>query len=332
MFSNGLIASHVVDQLMWAGYNIRGTVRTPEKCAWMEPLYSKRHGPGRFELIQVADFDAPGAWDAAVKGVAGIAHVAGPAEIGVYDVEQALEKDRRIHKPLLEAAKKETSVKSFVLTSSAWAAWTPDMAKKVKLTEASWNEEAIKLAASDAPPEERVFASLMATKTRMEQEFWEWIKKEKPAFTFNAILLDTVMGECLDPVNQGIGSTAGMVKWVWDGTMREFLNIMPPQWHIDAKDAGKLYVAALVTPGVNGERIFGFGDRYSWFRVRQIQTQLYPTKEIAPIVDLGTDQTEVPNQRGEELLRGLGQNGWTSLEESVKANTESILVLEGNKA
>lgn len=317
---------------MWAGYNVRATVRTPEKCTWMEPLYSKRHGPGRFELVKVADFDAPGAWDAAVKGVAGVADVCGAATFGVYDVDQAVKREMQMHIPLLEAAKRETSVKSYALTSSAWAVWTPEVAKRVKLTEATWNEDAVQLAASDVAPEKKPFSYLMATKTRMEQEVWEWINKEKPAFTFNAILLDTVLGECLDPANQGIGSTAGMVKWVWDGVLREFLNVMPPQWHVDTHDTGKLFVAALTTPGVDRERIFGFGDRYSWYQVREIQAQLYPNKEIAPIDDLGTDLTEVPNQRGEELLRGLGQKGWTSLEESVKANTESILVLEGNKA
>ncbi|KAK4646771.1 hypothetical protein QC761_214190 [Podospora bellae-mahoneyi] len=39
--------------------------------------------------------------------------------------------------------------------------------------------------------------------------------EEKLPFTFNTLLLDKVIWPCLDPKNQGILSTAGMVHWVW---------------------------------------------------------------------------------------------------------------------
>ncbi|KAH6648633.1 hypothetical protein BKA67DRAFT_661594 [Truncatella angustata] len=329
---NGLIASHVVDQLLGAGYRVRATVRNPSKCAWMEPLYTKRHGNGRFDLVQVADLTSPDAWHIAVKGVAGIAHVAGPVDLMVQDFEAALKEELPIYTNLLKAAKNEKSVKSFVLTSSAWAAFTPDTSKKLKLTEWTWNEDAIELAKSDASPQEKGISNFMALKVRLEQEAWNWVKEEKPEFTFNSVLPDTVMGECLDPINQGIPSTAGMVHWVWTGENRHILEAVEPQWHIDANDTGLLYVAALTTPHVNGERLYGFGDRFSWSQVREILSRLYPDKEIPPIKESGVDQTEVPNQRGAELLRGLGRKGWTNLEESVKANALSFLQLEAAKA
>lgn len=281
--ANGLIASHVVDQLLFAGYHVRGTVRTPSKCTWMEPLYTQRHGSGKFELITVSDFVKLGAWDAAVRGVSGIAHVSGGVDLSVQDVETVLREELPLHVSLLEAAKKEESVKAFAFTSSAWAAWTPDAKKKVKLSEWTWNEEAIALAASDASPQAKGLANFMALKTRLEQECWEWVRKEEPVFTFNAILLDTVIGECLDPKNQGIPSTAGMVRWLWEGSNRYVLNMLQPQWHIDTHDTGMLYVAALTTPGVNRKRIFGFGERYSWYQVAEILRKLYPEKEIAPV-------------------------------------------------
>jgi hypothetical protein len=48
---------------------------------------------------------------------------------------------------------------------------------------------------------------------------------------------------------------------------------------------------------------------------------------MAKVKDVGWDQTEVPNQRGAELLARLGQQDYRSLEESVKENTESWLKL-----
>lgn len=326
---NGLIASHVIDQLMAAGYRVRATVRTPSRCAWMEPLYSKRHGSGLLEIVQVSDFTLPNVWGAAVKGVAGIAHVAGDVDLMVQDFEVALEKVLPMHTRLLEAAKQEASVKSFVFTSSAWATFTPDTSRKLKLTEWTWNEDAVKLASSDASAQEKGIANFMALKVRLEQEVWKWVKEARPQFAFNTILPDTVMGQCLDPINQGIPSTAGMVHWVWTGANREILDYVQPQWHIDTRDAGLLYVAALTTPGVDGERLFGFGDRFSWFQVREILRRLYPDRAIPPVKDLGVDQTDVPNQRSAELLRGLGRKGWTSIEESIEANALSFLELEG---
>lgn len=323
--ANGLIASHIVDQVLAAGYHVRGTVRDPAKCAWMESLYSKRYGPGRFELAQVSDITAPGAWDSAVQGVSGIVDAAGAQSFVVPDIDRAIKSETSIHTGLLEAAKKEPSVKSFVLTSSAWAVWTPDASKKIKLTESTWNEEGVKLAYdTEVPPREKLLAPLMAVKTRMEQGIWAWIEKEKPTFRFNTILPDTVIGECLDPANQGIPSTAGMVLSIWEGSNRDMLNGMQPQWHVDTRDTGLLFLAALVVPGVDRERIFAFGDRYSWFQVAEILRKLHPGKKIAPVKYIGIDQTEVPNQRGADLLGALGQKGWTSLEESVKANSKSF--------
>lgn len=142
-------------------------------------------------------------------------------------------------------------------------------------------------------------------------------------------MLDTVLGECLDPVGQGIPSTAGLVRSVWTGADRQVLDAIPPQWHIDTRDAGRLYVAALATRGVDGERLFGFGARYSWAQVRELLTQMYPGRAIPPVEYLGVDQTDVPSQRAEQLVRGLGlgQEQWTSLEDSVRANAESFLSL-----
>ncbi|OTB04723.1 hypothetical protein M426DRAFT_11356 [Hypoxylon sp. CI-4A] len=325
--ANGLIASHVVDQFLAFGYKVRGTVRNPAKCAWMKPCFASRHPSGELEIVQVSDFGAPGAWDEAVKGVSGIAAVVGGAELGMQDIDKALEEEFPWNKSLLQAARNEPSVKSFVYTSSAWAFWTPDPTKKIKLTEWTFNEEAIRIARSDASPQEKGMAPFMAFKTILEQRIWEWVKREKPPFTFNTVHPETVIGECLDPVGQGVSSTNGLVKWVFDGVNLDILARVPPQWHCDARDSALLYVAALTMPGVNGERLLGFGERYSWPRVAKILKELYPNRNIPTLEENGWDQTEVPNQRAEKLLRGLGQKGWTSLEDSVKACAESFMSL-----
>jgi uncharacterized protein YbjT (DUF2867 family) len=89
--ANGLIASHAADQLLAAGYRVRGAVRSLSRSAYLEPLYAARHGPGRFALVAVPDVTVPGAWDDAVRGVAGIAHVVGGLDLAVQDADAAAE-------------------------------------------------------------------------------------------------------------------------------------------------------------------------------------------------------------------------------------------------
>ncbi|KAL2145828.1 hypothetical protein VTI28DRAFT_6125 [Corynascus sepedonium] len=123
--ANGLIASHVVNQLLAFGYRVRGTVRSATRCAYLTTLFDTRHGPGRFELIEVPDVTRPGAWDAAVCGVSGVAHVLGSVDLAVRDADAATAEEMPWQVNLLAAAAKEEGIRSIVFTSSAWAAWAP---------------------------------------------------------------------------------------------------------------------------------------------------------------------------------------------------------------
>lgn len=67
--ANGYIGSHVVDQLLLAGYKVRGTVRDATKAKWAHDLFEKRYGPGKFESVVVPDMTVDGAYDEAAKGM-----------------------------------------------------------------------------------------------------------------------------------------------------------------------------------------------------------------------------------------------------------------------
>lgn len=65
---NGFIASHVADQLLEAGYKVRGTVRSADKAKWVEELFEKKYGQGKYDTVVVSDMVGDGAFDEAVKG------------------------------------------------------------------------------------------------------------------------------------------------------------------------------------------------------------------------------------------------------------------------
>lgn len=65
---NGFIGSHIADQLMEAGYRVRGTTRDISKVKDLSALWEKKFGEGRLELAVVKDMAAEGAFDEAIKG------------------------------------------------------------------------------------------------------------------------------------------------------------------------------------------------------------------------------------------------------------------------
>lgn len=73
---NGYVGSHVADQLLKAGYRVRGTARDVSKAKNLLNLWEEQYGKGRVEVVAVPKIGIEGAFDEAVKGVTGIAHVA----------------------------------------------------------------------------------------------------------------------------------------------------------------------------------------------------------------------------------------------------------------
>lgn len=65
---NGYIGSHVADQLLEAGYRVRGTTRALEKVKALSALWEEKYGPKKVEFVVVADMAKEGAFDDAVKG------------------------------------------------------------------------------------------------------------------------------------------------------------------------------------------------------------------------------------------------------------------------
>ena len=147
--ANGFIASHVVDQLLQYGYNVRGTVRNAAKNSWLNDYFGAKYGPGRFSLAQVPDMFHDGAFDEVVKVAAGIAHVATPVmQFHDPNIAVPIVVNGTVHALASTAA--EPSVQRVIITSSSTAAASPQPNKVFTIDEKTWNEAAVK--AAWAPP------------------------------------------------------------------------------------------------------------------------------------------------------------------------------------
>ncbi|KAL4875387.1 NAD(P)-binding protein [Aspergillus karnatakaensis] len=322
--ANGFIASHIADQFLNLGYKVRGTTRNLAKNAWLTNLCTKKYGPERFELVSVPDMTTPDAFLAAVKGVSAVIHA---ASIFTLDPNPNNVIPGSIAGTVnaLEAAAQEPSVKRFVLTSSSNAALFSKPNHPVTITVDSWNDEAVELAYREPPYEPaRALPVYAASKVLSEKEAWKFVAERKPGFILNAVLPNINYGASLDVVNQGHPSTSGLVSALFRGDTK-FLGGITPQYFVDVQDTALLHVAAAIHPGVTSERIFAFAEPVNADRVLAILRSLYPGRTFPADFDANEDVSEiVPRQRAEALLRSMGQDGWTSLEESVRRNTEDL--------
>ena len=101
---------------------------------------------------------------------------------------------------ILQSAAAEPSVKSFVLTSSSFAAVFREKNWARKLDEDSWNEESVEKAYSlplDDP--KKVSHIYAASKTLSERAAWDFYKEERPSFIVNTVIPNYNIGPTIGP-------------------------------------------------------------------------------------------------------------------------------------
>jgi dihydroflavonol-4-reductase len=231
----GFIGSHVVKQLLAAGYRVRGSVRSLKK---VEELRHLRELPGaaeRLELVE-ADLLAPGAFDAHVQGADYVLHLASPFVLEAKDPQKDLvDPAVRGTRTMLEACQKSPRVKRVVLTSSM-AAVTDEPDSDHVLTEADWNEK----------------SSLQRnayyySKTLAERAAWQFMAEEKPHFDLIAmnpyIVIGPSMTRAVNPSNQ-------LFVDLLSGTYPGIMNLT---WgFVDVRDVALGHIRAMTAPAAEG--------------------------------------------------------------------------------
>jgi GDP-D-mannose dehydratase len=149
--ATGYIGSHVVEELLAAGYKVRGTSRTKDKAAYLTNVMDKKFGKGNLEIVEVPDMIADDAYTDAVKGVSGIVHLASIVTFS-SDPEEVIPPTVKGTLNVLEAATTEPKVKSIVYTSSSTAALSPVANEKIIVTKDTWNDAAVERVRTSASP------------------------------------------------------------------------------------------------------------------------------------------------------------------------------------
>jgi nucleoside-diphosphate-sugar epimerase len=313
----GYIGSWVAYEALALGYKVRGAVRSIEKAAWLQTYFDSEFGPGQYSQVVLADVSDKIGFEAAIKGVNGIAHIAVNTQLSPNPepyVPQTVEETLTV----LRAAQAEPSVTSVVLTSSSMAAvaW----GAKGHISKDAYNEEFIKLAwdpSFEHPA--KMFFVYAAAKAQAEKAAWKYVQEQKPHYTLNTILPNCNFGPSLVYEKQGHPSTGGWAKALYDGDLSLISNV-PAQYFIDVRDDAKLHIAALVDPETANERLWGFAERYNWNSVLAIFRKLWPQKEfVKDLPDLAWDESILPTESALKALKTVyGQDKWISLETTLR--------------
>jgi nucleoside-diphosphate-sugar epimerase len=224
--ANGFLASHVINQFLNRGFRVRGTVRDIKQAAWLLEAHFKTYADnGYLELVSVPDLGVDGAYDAAVKGVAAILHIAYVTKI-VPDPNEVITPTVAGVRSIMNSAIRESSVKEVVFTSSALAASPLTQGiDNGAVRRDSWNEAVLESAWSPPPYGlSHAMANYPASKVAGEKEVWRLVEENQLHFTVNVVSPAGMIGEPL--CRQHIEGQANWVVHAFKGN-KAVMDSMP---------------------------------------------------------------------------------------------------------
>jgi nucleoside-diphosphate-sugar epimerase len=273
--ATGFIALHCVQQLLDAGYTVRGTARSASAGAKIRDVL-KPHlkDPLRLDRLDVvgADLASDAGWADAAAGCRYVLHVASPFPSAPPKRESDIIVPARDGTLRVLRAAKAAGVDRVVLTSSV-AAVLYGVDRNKTFTEADWSNV-------DDPrigPYEK-------SKTIAEKAAWEFANGND--LDLVVINPGAVLGPVLGPT---MSTSAELVKKLM---LREFPAV--PDLHfamVDVRDVAAAHLAALTYPEARGQRYLCAVRDYSLREVAQILDRNFgpkgyrvPTGKLPPFL------------------------------------------------
>uniref|UniRef100_A0A914C119 NAD-dependent epimerase/dehydratase domain-containing protein n=1 Tax=Acrobeloides nanus TaxID=290746 RepID=A0A914C119_9BILA len=234
--ASGYLATHCVQQLLNAGYLVRGTVRSLKVLEKVQPLKNLSYAKERLELIE-ADLEKKETWPSIVDSCDYVLHVASPfpAISNETTIKTAIEGTKNV----LTACSKTASVKKLVLTSSiASIVYGHRDYKNRIFTENDWSNL------------ERCSA-YQKSKTLAEKFAWYFMRANgENSFKMTCLNPGFIVGPSLTEV---AGTSVTLVKRLLNNEMDSLPLIQ--YGLVDVRDVAKAHILAMENPKSDSERI-----------------------------------------------------------------------------
>ena len=248
--ASGFIALHCVVQLLQAGYQVRGTLRSASREAEVRETVARQVDAGERLSFTTADLTDDAGWADAVANCTYVLHVASPFPAAPPKDENELIVPAREGALRVLRAAANAGVKRVVLTSSiAAVAHGNDGLGNHTFDEDDWSNVDGTLGAYEK------------SKTLAERAAWDFIASDDAKGMELAVINP---GAVLGPVlNENLGTSAELVR-------RLLLRQLPACPRIgfsmvDVRDVASAHIAAMSVPEAAGKR-FCCTESHAWIR------------------------------------------------------------------
>ncbi|KAK3378648.1 hypothetical protein B0T24DRAFT_568127 [Lasiosphaeria ovina] len=312
---SGMIAVHIADEALKAGFRVRGTVRSAARGDEVAALLGS---PAAFEYAVVPDMAGDAAFHVAMRGAAAAVHCASIHDFSARPVDMVPPTVRGSLNVLDAALAAGPDLRSVVFTSSTGAAASPRPGVQFHVGRDTWNDAALDLV-RDTPPDRQAAMGFdwkmnvyRAAKVEAERAVWHFVERQKPPFDVNVVNPGMNFGGA----KGSMGVSGAQVLGLLDGKIPP----IPSLYMVDVVDDARIHVAAAIDATVKGQRIFACDSPFNWRLVIEAMHKALPDAQLPQpdpheLLDIST----VDNALGAELLRKWwGQPGYKGLEQTVR--------------
>ncbi|KZT26830.1 NAD-P-binding protein [Neolentinus lepideus HHB14362 ss-1] len=244
---SAFIGSHVVAQLLEAGYRVRGTVREAKLQAFQGAYKKKYPGSNSMEIVAVNDI-AKGDLRAALEGVDAVIHVASPLT-GRAAAEQTL--DDALEGTLNVLRQATTAGVNKVVVTASWGTTvtpgTDEAWSDITINQNSWGKVTREQALAKA---DDVMYVYLSSKILAERAAWEYAQAH-PKLDLATINPPFVYGPWPSglpvPPTNALG-TNGFIYNLISGEPGRPLPYQQNPDYVDVRDVARAHVAALSVP------------------------------------------------------------------------------------
>jgi len=246
--ASGFIAQHVTLQLLEAGFDVRGTLRSMRRAEEVRAVLAPRHpAAARIDFVE-ADLGADAGWTAAVAGCRYVQHVASPfPAVHPKDENDLIRPAREGALRVLRAAK-AAGVGRVVMTSSLAAVlYGLGERRPAVADESSWSDPN----GDDNTPYTK-------SKTLAERAAWDYVRGEGAGLELAVINPSAVLGPALSKdVSTSLEIPIRLMNGKTPAIPRLGFSI------VDVRDVAACHVAAMISPNAAGKRFIAT-DAFLW--------------------------------------------------------------------
>lgn len=328
---SGFLGSHVIIQLLNAGYQVRTTVRSLSREAEVRQMLRVGGVDAGDRLsFAAADLTSDAGWAEAVGSCTFVHHVASPFPPSIPKHEDEVIIPARDGALRVLKAARDAGVKRVVLTSSYAAIGYGQPEQKKPYDETNWTN-----------PDGDDVRAYTKSKTLAERAAWDFIARAGGALELSVVNPVGILG----PVLAADYSTSILlIQRLLDGAMPG----CPRLWFglVDVRDVAGMHMLCMTHPDAKGERFLAAAGEFLTIAqiARILKRKLGPMAKRVPTMELPDFLVRLAARRDlavQQILPELGKRkdgtnakarrvlGWSprSNEEAILATAESLAAL-----